>query len=188
MTIGSYFRTKLRPKAIVLVLAGLALSMTLMTLAPRSAAARETLTDRCSDDVAFPPSYSAGLGASPTMVLTRDASGYSPWTPAFRVRLSSRGYIRWYCHSTTGNWFDPGTWTLETLQAYAGCGVAVVGTIQNGLDNASEAGLACYSAYEAAEKLGEGGWTAERSRCSGREATIRARLGPNRLLQIECLR
>ena len=74
----------------------------------------ETMTDRCSGDVSFPPAY----GGQPTNVgagvLTRGPDGYSDWTPIFVAGLDDAHHVRWFCHSTSGNFLDPGTCGFAT--------------------------------------------------------------------------
>lgn len=140
------------------------------------------MTDRCSAEVAIVPSYGDKPDAFGTILLKRGPDGRTEWSPPFRVRLSDGGHIRWWCHSTTGNWLDPGTWRYRD------------GTV---------VGVGCdYAGYypgdgpiECKPKTSQFplttsdwvGWTAERSRCGNRSTRVRARLGPDRLLQIECL-
>jgi hypothetical protein len=137
-----------------------------------SCATNEVMTDRCSAAVAIPPDYNARPDAPGTVVLVRDKNGRTDWTPPFTVKLGPAGHIRWWCNSTTGNWADPGTWRIQSVEV----GVK--------LDDKGKA-KPTFSI-----KLTDSswkGWTPERSRCDNRSTRIRARLGPNRLLQIECL-
>jgi hypothetical protein len=79
--------------------------------------------------------------------------------------------------STSGNVFDPGTWRIDNVEIGTKCEV-----------NADFSQQSCRP--DGNIKLGSSawnGWTPERSRCNDRSVKIRARLGPNRLLQIECL-
>jgi hypothetical protein len=88
------------------------------------------------------------------------------------VKLGPGGRIRWYCNSTKGNWADPGTWRVKSVD---------VGVKTN------EQGDATPTVSIKLTDSSWKGWTPERSRCDNRSTKIRARLGPNRLLQIECL-
>lgn len=151
------------------------------------ASANEVMTDRCSAEVAIVPSYNARPDASGTVLLTRDSSGNTAWSQPFRVQLGGSGHIRWWCHSTTGNIFDPGTWRPEldygkTAACVVG-GVAVIFGAEQGTEGLKQ----CPGAVKKIGSSAWNGWTAERSRCGNRSTLIRARLGPNRLLQIECL-
>jgi len=137
----------------------------------------ETMTDRCEAAVAIPPSYDAGPTAPGTVILCRDASDRTPWTRPFHVQLGPRGHIRWWCNSTTGNLFDPGTWRL---------GIDRIGVAASYDEETGETGVTPDVGVEFSTSSWEG-WTAERSRCGDRSTLIRARLGPKRLLQIECL-
>lgn len=141
------------------------------------ASANEVMTDRCSAEVAIVPSYNARPDTSGTIVLKRGPNGGTNWTPPFRVRLGSSGHIRWWCHSTTGNMFDPGTWRIEELQVGTKCELYADGSPQSCRpDGNIKLGSSAWN-----------GWTPERSRCDNRSTQVRARLGSNRLLQIECL-
>jgi hypothetical protein len=147
------------------------------------ARANEVMTDRCSKEVAITPTYGAKPDAPNTVILTRGSNGASDWTQPFRVSLGGSGHIRWWCHSTTGNFFDPGTWRLGDTAKVVSCAEGVVAVVEGG----SASSLA---SCKDAVKLGASafnGWTPERSRCDNRSTLIRARLGKNRLLQIECL-
>jgi hypothetical protein len=73
----------------------------------------ETMTDRCSAEVSFPPVYNGQATDADSVVLKRGPDGYSDWTPVFPRGLDNDGRVRWYCHSTTGNFLDPGTWRLR---------------------------------------------------------------------------
>ena len=135
-------------------------------------AANEVMTDRCSAAVAIPPSHDAKPDAPGTVVLVRGKDGKTDWTPPFTVKLGPDGHIRWYCNSTAGNWADPGTWRVESVE---------VGIKTN--DQGDSTPTFKIKLTDSSWK----GWTPERSRCDNRSTKIRARLGPDRLLQIECL-
>ncbi|PYX92607.1 MAG: hypothetical protein DMG67_06345 [Acidobacteria bacterium] len=139
--------------------------------------AGETMTDRCSSEVAIVPAFGDQPDTIGTIILKRGPNGTTDWTPPFTVQLSSVGRIRWWCHSTTGNAFDPGTWRVKDLKVGVGCQIFADGQPES-----------CGPAPDI--KLGSSvwnGWTPERSRCGNRSNRIRARLGTGRLLQIECL-
>jgi hypothetical protein len=157
-----------------------------------AALANEVMTDRCSAEVAFPPHYDAPPNTKGTIVLQRDDSGRTEWTTPFSVQLSKDGHIRWWCHSTKGNAFDPGTWRVKDVNAegvikcLTGVG-ATVGAIAGGGSAAGAKDLAGCPKAVTIRTADFQGWTAERSRCDNHSTRIRARLGAGRLLQIECL-
>jgi len=160
-------------KKLVMITA-LAITLTVPTL---PASADEVMTDRCSAEVAIVPIYAARPDSPGTIVLKRQANGSTNWTPPFRVQLGSSGHIRWWCHSTTGNMFDPGTWRIQEVRVGTECKIYADGSPESCRpDGALKIGSSAWN-----------GWTPERSRCDNRSTLIRARLGPNRLLQIECL-
>jgi hypothetical protein len=142
-----------------------------------TASAREVMTDRCSAEVAIVPSYDAPPQTPGVIIIKRGPDGNTDWTPTFTVHLGSSGHIRWWCHSTSGNMFDPGTWRIESVEIGTKCEINADNTPQSCRPDAGiKPGSSAWN-----------GWTAERSRCSDRSVKIRARLGPNRLLQIECM-
>jgi len=154
-----------------------ALTVSYILSATSVTAAGEVMKDRCSAEVAIVPSYNARPDTPGTVLLKRDANGGTNWTRPFRVQLGGSGHIRWWCRSTTGNMFDVGTWRIQDLQFGTKC--------ELNADNSAER---CKP--DAKIKVGSSaweGWTPERSRCGDRSTMIRARLGSNRLLQIECL-
>jgi hypothetical protein len=140
----------------------------------------ETLTDRCSGEVAFPPTYGQVPTVHGTAVLKRGADGYSPWT-TFTAQPDGSGHIRWYCHSTIGNAFDVGTWRIhvDASGAFA-CLLAATGSVDA---NVTTSCLKSISVSSSAFQ----GWTPEQSRCQTGSNYFRARLGPDRLLQTQCL-
>ena len=148
----------------------------------------ETMKERCSSNVAFVPKYDDRPNTPGTIILTKGAA--TDWTAPFTVETGENGRIRWWCQSTTGNVFDPGTWRpdidpVKTAICVAG-GVALV------IDPDSEAGKeAIKQCKGAVKKLGSSaweGWTAERSRCKSKSGKIQARLDTNsRKLEIQCL-
>lgn len=146
----------------------------------------ETMTDRCSGDVAFVPSYDARPDAPGTVVITRADSA---WSRPLKVQTGDGGRIRWWCHSTTGNFLDPGTWRPDIdkgkLAACAAGGIAYI----IGSDAAAKKGLEqCQGVVQTINSSAWSGWTPERSRCSDRSTLIRARLDADRLLQTQCLK
>ncbi len=139
--------------------------------------AREVMTDRCSAEVAIVPSYADRPDTEGTIILKRAKNGTTDWTPPLTVKLGNSGHIRWWCHSTTFNAFDPGTWRIKELVVGTKCEIFADGKPESCRPDASiQIGTSAWK-----------GWTPERSRCSNRSRKIRARLGPGRLLQIECL-
>jgi hypothetical protein len=134
--------------------------------APPAPHVTETMTDRCSADTYVSTVYSDQFpppGGS--LFLHRGPDGWTPWS--MEMPVAGHTYIRWWCHSTSGNVFDPGTWRL------------------------TGGGLVCNdSGCRPDPYLGTSavdGWTAERSRCdSSGTKYIKARLGPDRLLQMQC--
>ncbi len=153
----------------------------------------ETMTDRCSGDVSFPPAY----GGQPTNVgagvLTRGPDGYSDWTPIFVVGLDDAHHVRWFCHSTSGNFLDPGTWRLRDTGAACqfgdsggGGGGGGGGGSGNGTTISLSSSVSCTTTVNL-NSNDAGGWTAEQSRCNDHTNMFRARLGPDRLLQTLCV-
>ena len=147
-----------------------------------SANSPEVLTDRCSGEVAFTPTYESNPTTHGTVVLKRGHDGYSP-VSTFTVKPDKDGEIRWWCHSTTGNVFDPGTWRVHVE------GNALIGCLLSPLAPVSPDGATAASCKKVV-KLGSSsfeGWTPERSRCKDHSSKLQARLGPDRLLTTECL-
>jgi len=69
-----------------------------------------TLTERCSREVIIVGDYDDGLDGVPNIFLTREMAGpdgYTPWSYMMHI---DQQRVRWFCHSTTGNLFDLGTW------------------------------------------------------------------------------
>jgi len=132
----------------------------------------EVMTDRCSKGVAIVPNYDAKPDAPGTVFLVRDKNGRTEWTPPFTVKLGPNGHIRWWCNSTAGNIFDPGTWRIKSAEVGA---------------KFDDKGKATPTVSIKLTDSSWKGWTPERSRCDNRSTKIRARLGPDRLLEIECL-
>ena len=153
---------------------------------PAAAAhANEVMTDRCSAEVAFVPRYDDKPTAEGTIILKRGADGSTPWTSVFKRGLDGDGRVRWWCHSTTGDWLDPGTWRVHAdAGGIVACLTAAGSTIAT--EGAAAASLAgCVKVVKISSSAFDG-WTAERSRCSNHSDKFRARLGPDRLLQTEC--
>jgi hypothetical protein len=140
----------------------------------------ETLTDRCSGEVAFPPTFGDAPTAHATAILKRGSDGYSPWT-TFKAQPDGSGHIRWYCHSTVGNVFDVGTWRVHVdSKGAAACLLASTGFVD------TTVATACLKSVSIGSSAFQG-WTPEQSRCTGFSNYFKARLGPDRLLQTECL-
>ncbi len=136
------------------------------------AVANEIMQDRCSGDVSFPSTYDGPPTGPGAVLLTRGRGASGNWSFAIHQTIDSAGHIRWWCHSTTGNWADPGTWTFDDTGASYACG-----------DN----GDCTLSVNGSVNPTDTSGWTAERSRCDNHSAVFRAQLGPDRSLKIECL-
>jgi len=137
--------------------------------------AGEVLTDRCSGDVAIVNWGDAPNSGGHTLILHRDSSGYTQWTQPFSVNLSSDGFVRWWCHSETGNWADPGTWEIREVQLGVQCDM-----------NANDVQGCLPNPQAQISNSVWNGWTAERSRCDSHSNRFMARLGPDRLLQMVC--
>jgi hypothetical protein len=151
------------------------------------ASAGEVMTDRCSAEVAFPPQYGDKPNTKDTQILARGSDGATPWSAPFTVQTDSSGQIRWWCHSTTGNMFDLGTLRVTGISpaGVAACITAVGATVATA--GTAAAGLAaCVKVLNFGSSAWDG-WTAEQSRCGDHSTRIRAKLGPDRLLQTECL-
>jgi hypothetical protein len=125
----------------------------------------ETMTDRCSADTYVSQDYNDQFPPARGVLLMRGPDGWTPWSEA--VPVAGHTYIRWWCHSTSGNFLDPGTYRL------IGGGVVCN---DDGCRPDPYFGTSAVS-----------GWTPERSRCdSNGTRYIKARLGPDRLLQMQC--
>lgn len=145
-------------------------------LSAPAAHADELMTDRCSQEVAF-TNYGSPPGSNGAIVLKRGSNGKTNWTPPFTVKLSDDGHIRWWCHSTQGNAFDPGTWRIQEIYAGTKCQIYADNTVDScGPDGSLKIGSSAWK-----------GWTPERSRCNSHTNRIRARLDGNRKLLIQCL-
>ena len=165
----------------------IALGAVLGLLAMPASGQAETMRDRCSASVSIPVhSYNGGPLDAGSVVLERKSSGYSNWSQPFTVKRGSSGHIRWWCHSTRGNIFDLGTHRPKfNFVKVATCTVGAVSTILGG--NSSNLS-SCKGILKSWGTSAVNGWTPERSRCGNRSDYIRARLAPDRLLQIQCLR
>ena len=147
-----------------------------------AALSNELMTDRCSAEVAFVPAYDARPNAHGTVILKRGSNGSSPWSRPFTVKLGDDGHIRWWCHSTIGNALDAGTWRISVKgKEISACLEEVFDS-----DNDKKGNPDCKKMIKLGSSAFEG-WTPERSRCGNHSTRIRARLGPDRLLETECL-
>jgi hypothetical protein len=147
----------------------------LLVCSAAASAGNEVMTDRCSHEVSI-VDWGNAPGSNDAVLLKRH-NGKTPWTPPFTVKLGDDGHIRWWCHSTTGNAFDPGTWRIKDVYAGYGCKLYADNSTEDCGPNAS------FGIGSSEWK----GWTAERSRCGNRSNRIRARLDGNRKLLIQCL-
>jgi hypothetical protein len=123
--------------------------------------AGEMMIDRCSGDVSFPPTYDEGPGALGAYQVTRGNKSASGWSPIVFVKPSESGRIRWWCHSTSGNWLDAGSWRIDRVDVGAKCD-------EFGCTASQDLSLS---------PVDINGWTAERSRCDNHTGSIRALLG-----------
>jgi hypothetical protein len=155
---------------------------TLFVLQAASAGSHEILTDRCSGEVAFTPRFDENPTAHGTVILKRQSDGYSP-VSSFHVTPDKDGNVRWWCHSTIGNVFDPGTWRVHVDgKALLGCLVSPVAPI----DHDGIAAGKCLKTVKISSTSFQG-WTPERSRCKDHSTKLTARLGPDRVLTTECM-
>ena len=147
-----------------------------------AALSNEIMTDRCSAEVAFVPAYDARPNAHGTVILKRGSNGSTPWSRPFTVKLGDDGHIRWWCHSTIGNALDAGTWRISVK------GNEISACLEEVFDgnNDKKGNPDCKKMIKLGSSAFEG-WTPERSRCGNHSTRIRARLGPDRLLETECL-
>jgi hypothetical protein len=163
---------------------GMALT-TVLALHQVAFASPEVLTDRCSGEVAFTRSFNGKPTDKGTIILKRNGQ-HSPWTTV-DVKPDGEGHVRWWCHSTTGNVFDPGTWRVHIDgNAITACLLSVGEAIVDDGATGGDAGQKCLKAIKITSSAFQG-WTAERSRCNNKSGHLKARLGPDRLLQSECL-
>lgn len=142
---------------------------------PRMKLPFEEMTDRCSGDVIIVPRYDASKNIPTGLYLKRDSVESTKLSE--RLRVDGRR-IRWYCHSTSAlPWLDPGTWRIKD-------GAVIGGKCDYNSDGVSN----CKPSSEGwpLTTSAQDGWYPERSRCKRTPKYIRARLGPSRLLRINC--
>jgi hypothetical protein len=147
-----------------------------------NASANEIMLDRCSEEVSISPTYGSNPGANGAILLRRtEGVDWTGWSEPFTVKLGGSGHVRWWCHSTKGNWALSGIHKVSQATCSAlGAKLRSAGEEVSGV--CKKVGDRWLPNPDTAE-----GWTAERSRCSNRSNFLRARLGPDRKLQIECL-
>jgi hypothetical protein len=174
--------TKKRVLVAASMLLGLC-SFSVTTLEPDAdAGGTEVMTDRCSGEVAFTPGYGVTPLSHGSVVLKRQHDGYSPET-TLTVKPNDSGQVRWWCHSTEGNFFDPGTWRITSnSNAFSGCLLSLVQPISSDQVNVGQ----CAKSIKVSSSAFDG-WTPEQSRCKNHGGHLRVRLGPDRLLTTECL-
>lgn len=68
------------------------------------------MTDRCSADTYVSQDCNDQFPPTRGVLLMQGADGRTPWSDALPV--AGHTYIRWWCHSTTGDLLDPGTYRL----------------------------------------------------------------------------
>lgn len=147
----------------------------------RPAMAGEVMQDRCSGEVAIVPvrpnvsTGEARPGTPGTIVLKRESDGHTDWSNIFQVQLVDSGHIRWWCNTGSGRVLDPGVWQVNQVDDGSKCEFS--GRIPNCRADSRVKGGAAVWAH----------WVPERSRCNDRSTKFRARLGPGRSLQIECM-
>jgi hypothetical protein len=164
------YRLALRLAAVQMLLGGFLIS----TVTSPSLAA-ETLKDRCSAEVSIPKTYDGKPGQEGSMLLVRQSGkDWTDWTEPFVVNLGDDGHVRWWCHSTTGNW------ALKAINKVSGQLCDEAGDSIGGICKKVTGGWV--PDPETSE-----GWTAERSRCGDHSNKFRARLGPSRQLQMVCI-
>jgi hypothetical protein len=145
----------------------------------------EVMTDRCSGEVAFTKSYNGKPTDPGTIILKRNGE-HSPWTTV-NVKTGDGGHVRWWCHSTIGNVFDPGTWRVHIDgNAITACLLSAGEAVVDDGATSGDALSKCKKAIKITSSAFQG-WTPERSRCNNKSGHLKARLGPDRLLQTECL-
>jgi hypothetical protein len=146
-----------------------------LTTAAFSSFAAETLKDRCSAEVSIPKTFDGKPGQEGAILLKRQSGkDWTDWSEPFVVQLGDGGRVRWWCHSTTGNW------VLEAINIVSAPMCNLAGDPVGGICKQVAGGWVPNP--ETSE-----GWTAERSRCNDRSNKFRARLGPSRQLQMQCL-
>jgi hypothetical protein len=154
-----------------------------------NAMARETLKDRCGKEVSIPMSYDGKPGQEGAIVLQRPADGgWTSWSEPFTVELSPEGRVRWWCHSETGNFALSGVYKLSGAFCKA-LGVLIEAKTEGPQGTSEATGGLCKKGADAwlLNPQTSQGWTAERSRCDDHSTKLRARVGPGRRLEMECL-
>jgi hypothetical protein len=145
----------------------------------------EKMIDRCSAEVAFPPFFDGGPGEPDTIFLKRTPQLVTDWSPVFHPGLSDGHQVRWWCHSTTGNFLDPGTWRVRS--GGLACKLSAAASVGTSKDSTlAKIGAECDTTLNLIA-VDMSGWTAEQSRCNSRTDFFRARLGPERLLETVCI-
>ena len=153
------------------------------------ATAGEVMQDRCKQDVAFIPSIpnvpNSRLrpGMPGTVILKRKSDDRTDWSRIFEER-GSGGRVDWWCYTGSGSGIEPGVWRVNE---------------SDGFEDGSNDGKRCLFSGDTGpdchpdpnvkhtSKVWEH-WSSESSRCKDRSNTrFRARLGPHRSLQIECM-
>jgi hypothetical protein len=136
----------------------------------------ETMLDRCSGEVIVAWSFDEPFSLAMTGIAVKRVNSTS-WTQWSELMPVTSGALRWYCHSTIGNWLDPGTWRIRKLIAGIDCP-------GNWDTDTSTCG------FNASIKITSSaldGWTPERSNCSSATTRyVQARLGTDRRLEIRC--
>jgi hypothetical protein len=137
--------------------------------------AGETLKDKCSAAVSIPQNFDGNPGAQGAIVLVRQpGKEWTDWSQPFVVQLGSKGHVRWWCNSTIGNGI-----------------LKSVNTVTPQLCEEAKEGLGgmCKKVADrwVPDPVTSEGWTREQSRCGDRSNKFRARLGPSRKLEMECL-
>ncbi len=164
-----------------LAIIGISVFSPSVLMAQRPLKISETMTERCSAEVSFPRLYGDAPNAPGAIILVRRRDGWTDWSGVFKRGLDGSHHLRWYCHSTTGNWADPGTWQLHD-SSFA-CSATGTANSSGGYDIKPS----CDTPSVHIRTIDANGWTAERSRCNSRTDYFRARLGPRRLLEIQCI-
>ena len=160
--------------------ASLAAAWVLGSLAAE-ATAREVMQDRCKQDVVFipfnPKIPGGGRPGEPgTVILKRRSDGRSDWSRIFQGHPAGKGRVGWWCYTGPGTEFEPGVWQVNLEEDGSRCPFSDV--IANCLGDSKVRHNAPVWARD---------WTAEQSRCRDGSTKFRARLGPKRSLQIECM-
>lgn len=153
-------------------------AITSLFLASSWVSASEIIKGQCGAEVALVPSYGERPNTPGTIILKRRGpDGSTGWTPPLTVQPGSAGQFRWWCRSATDDTLVPGIWRVKELVVGTKCGVKTDGSLTN-----------CHP--DSSIKIDSSAWNdwiPGHSQCSSRSMKIRARLGPNRLLEIICL-